>query len=265
MTRESPLRRRTVTLLENLLIVVGQFLARGDVPDGLDPDAPAVDHRIAIRIARVVDPARGIAAVLGVDHPPFVDVEIKGMVRVLGIVRMAALGFLPGDHFAHVFNDAFALGDVLQRENALAVDAGAPDLEAVLPAQMCGAAALKFSFGGASFGAAAGQIPAFYDEFIGATGKSLADVSFASASSTGSGDCPDISAFKVSGLDQNALQGFYTASQTSDGNDPVPASIAGKNVIKTNDGNYAYFKGDTVFVVDAGSDEQAAIGLQMLP
>ena len=44
------------------------------------------------------------------------------------------------------------------------------------------------------------------DDFIGLTGKSMADVSFASASSTGSGDCPDITAFKVNGLDENSLQ-----------------------------------------------------------
>jgi hypothetical protein len=143
---------------------------------------------------------------------------------------------------------------------------GAPDLEAILPAQMCGAPTLKFSFGGAGFGAAAGRIPAFYDNFIGATGKSLADVSFASASSTGSGSCPDISAFKVNGLDQNALQGFYTTMETSDSTQPTPANVGGKSVIKTNDGNYAYFKGDTVFVVDAGTDEAAAaVALQLLP
>lgn len=143
---------------------------------------------------------------------------------------------------------------------------GAPDLEAVLPATMCGAPSLKLSFGGASFGAAAGAIPAFGDDFIAATGKSMADVSFASASSTGSGSCPDITAFKINGLDANALQGFYTQLQTSDGTAPTPASVGGKSVIKTTDGNYAYFKGDTVFVVDAsGDDAAAATSLQLLP
>ena len=143
---------------------------------------------------------------------------------------------------------------------------GAPDLEAVLPAQMCGAPTLKFSMGGASFGAAAGQIPAMYTGFIGATGKSLADVSFASASSTGSGSCPDITAFKVNGLDQNALQGFYTTMQTSDSLDPQSANVGGRAVVKTSDGNYAYFKNDTVFVVDAsGDDAAAATALQLLP
>jgi hypothetical protein len=142
---------------------------------------------------------------------------------------------------------------------------GAPELEAALPAQMCGAASIKFSMGGASFGAAAGQIPAFYGDLVGLTGKSLADMSFASASSSGSGNCPDITAFRVNGLDQNALQTLYTQMQTSDGITTTPANIAGKNVLKTSDGDYAYFKGDTVFTVDASTDEEAALGLQLLP
>jgi hypothetical protein len=143
---------------------------------------------------------------------------------------------------------------------------GAPDLEAVLPATMCGAPSLKFSFGGASFGAAAGQIPAFFGDFVGATGKSMADVSFASATSTGSGSCADINAFKVNGLDESSLKGFYQTMETSDGNTPTDANVGGKNVVKTTDGNYAYFKGDTVFVVDAsGDDAAAATSLQLLP
>lgn len=142
---------------------------------------------------------------------------------------------------------------------------GAPELEAALPAQMCGAPALKFSMGGASFGAAAGQVPAFYTGFLGLTGKSMADVSFASASSTGSGSCPDITAFRVNGLDANALQSLYAQLQTSDGYTTTPANVAGKNVLKSSNSEYAYFKGDTVFTVDASTDEEAAIGLQMLP
>jgi hypothetical protein len=162
-----------------------------------------------------------------------------------------------GGLFGSLGLGSFGLGNILH---------GAPDLEAVLPATMCDAPSLKFSFGGASFGAAANQIPAFGTDFIAVTGKTMADVSFASASSTGSGSCPDITAFKINGLDANALQGFYTQLQTSDGLAPTPASVGGKSVIKTTDGNYAYFKGDTVFVVDAsGDDAAAATSLQLLP
>lgn len=141
---------------------------------------------------------------------------------------------------------------------------GAPELEAALPAQMCGAAAIKLSFGGAMFGAYAAQIPAFANEFIGVTGKTMADVSYATASSTAS-NCPDIDAYQVKGLDATSLQGFYTQLKTNDGNEPAPASVAGKSVIKTNDGRYAYFKGDIVYVVKASSDEEATIGLNLLP
>jgi hypothetical protein len=160
-----------------------------------------------------------------------------------------------GGLFGSLGLGSFGLGNLLH---------GAPDLEAILPAQLCGAPSLKFSFGGASFGAMAGQIPAFADDFIGLTGKSFADVSFASASSMGSGDCPDITAFKVNGLNEDSLRGFYTQMETSDGNNPTQASIGGKNVVKS-DGSYAYFKNDTVFVIDTSSDDTAAATLQLLP
>ncbi len=66
---------------------------------------------------------------LGVDHPFFVHVKVERMVGVLGIVRMAALGLLPVDHFAHIFDDGFTFGNILQGEDPLAVHAGAPDLD----------------------------------------------------------------------------------------------------------------------------------------
>ena len=138
----------------------------------------------------------------------------------------------------------------------------APAATARLDAPLCppppsthrAAPPLQCRLGVARFGAAAGQLPSFGTDFIAVTGKSMADVSCASASSTGSGTCPDITAFKVNGLDANALQGFYTQLQTSDGTAPTPASVGAKRVIQTHAGNYAYFKGYTVFVVDASRD-----------
>ena len=65
-----------------------------------------------------------------IDHVVLVDVKIKGVVRVLGVVRMAPQRLLPADHLAHVLDDGVTLGDILQREYALAMHAGAAGLDA---------------------------------------------------------------------------------------------------------------------------------------
>ena len=52
---------------------------------------------------------------------------------------------------------------------------------------------------------------------------------------------------------------------TTDGLGPVQKAIAGKPVIQTTDGQYAYFKDDILFQVQATSDDHAATGLDLLP
>ena len=67
---------------------------------------------------------------LGIDDVVFVDVEVKGVVRVLGVVRVAALRLGPGNHLTHVLDEGLALGDVLHGKHPLAMDAGAASLDA---------------------------------------------------------------------------------------------------------------------------------------
>src|SRR6185312_2038545 len=119
-----------VALVDDQAVVVVQLLARANIAQRLDEDAPALFVGFAVRVARVVDPARGVAAHLGVDHVLFVDVEKKRMVRILGIVRMPRLRGLPGHDLAHILDKGFALGDILHGENALAVNARAAGLDA---------------------------------------------------------------------------------------------------------------------------------------
>src|SRR4051794_40667836 len=52
------LRRWCVPFLENVSVVVRQFLPGSDVANCLDPDATIVDHRIAVGIARMIDESR---------------------------------------------------------------------------------------------------------------------------------------------------------------------------------------------------------------
>src|SRR5690606_12264044 len=107
---------------------VRQLLAALDVADRLDEDAAVLVHRLAVRFARVVDPARVVAAPAAVDHRLVVDGEEEGVVR-LDVVVVAAVGLFPTDPFAPVLDQARALGDAARGEHALAVDLRAADLE----------------------------------------------------------------------------------------------------------------------------------------
>ena len=130
---------------------------------------------------------------------------------------------------------------------------------------MCGAASLKFSMGGASFGAYAAQIPAFYGQFLGVTGKSLADVSFA-CNVDRLGNCPDIEAFQVKGLDEaGTADPVHPDADQRRQHHHAGQHRAARTCSRRATATYAYFKGDTVFAIDASSDEQAAVGLALLP
>ena len=67
----------------------------------------------------------------------FIDVEVKRVVGVGGVMRVALLRLGPGDDFTHIFDKGFALGDILQRKHAFAVHAGAAGLNAPTRAGGC--------------------------------------------------------------------------------------------------------------------------------
>ena len=67
---------------------------------------------------------------LGVNHALGVNLEIKGVVGVFGVVRVAAQGLGPADDLAYVFNQRFALGDVLHCKHPFAVHARKACLDA---------------------------------------------------------------------------------------------------------------------------------------
>ena len=58
----------------------------------------------------------------------FIDVKIKGVVGVLRVMRMTPLGLGPTDDFANVLNQLLTFSKILKREYALAMHAGAADL-----------------------------------------------------------------------------------------------------------------------------------------
>jgi hypothetical protein len=66
-----------------------------------------------------------------INHPVFIHMEIEGVVRVIGVVRVAVLRLVPADDLAHIFNDGLALSDVLQGKHAFAMHPGAAHLNAL--------------------------------------------------------------------------------------------------------------------------------------
>ena len=79
---------------------------------GLDVDAPVVVLAgLAVGRARVVDPARGIAAHARIDDPAVAQLEDERVRRVVGIAVRALADDLPRRALAAVFDDPRALGD----------------------------------------------------------------------------------------------------------------------------------------------------------
>src|SRR5262249_33971182 len=101
------------------VVVVGQLLAPANRTRRAYPDdtAPRVDVHVAIRLARVVDEPRHVAAHAGVDHRAVRQLEAPD-VAALDVAPLALQAFTIGDALAGVVNDACVLGDALGRENA---------------------------------------------------------------------------------------------------------------------------------------------------
>ena len=139
----------------------------------------------------------------------------------------------------------------------------AKDLEALLPATLCGAPATKASLTGASF-AQSGQSQ-FLDA-LKAIGKTAADVAFAIAVGPGNGCTAGI--FRVAGADPNLLKSAMLASQAQSGQAATQQSVGGKDVFVTAGANattYVYFHGDAVIFAGAKTETDAATILQALP
>ena len=109
--------------IDHQTIVIAQFFARQNIAACGNKDTPITLIRLAIGFAGVVDPPRRIAAVQGVDHMLVVDMEVKGVVRVCRVMRMAAQCLFPSDDLAHVLDDGLALGKVGEREDPLTMHA----------------------------------------------------------------------------------------------------------------------------------------------
>jgi hypothetical protein len=141
---------------------------------------------------------------------------------------------------------------------------GAKELEALLPAQMCGGTSIKFSMSGAQFAATADKE---FTKTLSDLGKSPSDVSFAAAAAP-TGNC-SAGIFRIQGVDQARLQEVFLAASQQEGSTFTQASVSGKNVyvITTSDSEtqYVYFNGDAVLFAQAKTQADAASILADLP
>ncbi len=98
----------------------------------LDEDATIHFNRLTVWAARMVDPTRRIAAVQTINHARVVDVKVKRVLGITGVMRMAMLRLGHRNDFPHVLNDSLTCGHVTQGKHALAMDARGEDLDSRL-------------------------------------------------------------------------------------------------------------------------------------
>jgi len=109
--------------VDDQAVVVIEFLAGVDVAQRCDVDAAIFFVSLAVGVATMVDPARGVAAIKRVDYMSVVQVKIERVIGLRRVMRMTAQRFFPRNDLARVLDNAFALGDVRKCEHALAVNA----------------------------------------------------------------------------------------------------------------------------------------------
>lgn len=109
-------------------VVVVQLFPRLDSAHGIN-EYPVIVFldRLAVRIATVIDPARGIAVDARIDDLAIAQPEDEGVVRIIRITWRSAERFLPTRALALIFDDSRALANLASRESAMAMGAGKSD------------------------------------------------------------------------------------------------------------------------------------------
>lgn len=113
---------RGFTTFDDETIVVKEFFARVDIAQGFEKDAVTVLRGFQIRFAGVIDPLSGVAIIFGVDDMAFIQMKVKSVVGLAGVVGVAGLGLAPGDDLALVLQHPVAGLDGAESINALAVN-----------------------------------------------------------------------------------------------------------------------------------------------
>ena len=120
-----------MALVEDVGVVVRQLFARLDVANRLDPDTAVVDHRVAVRVARVVDEPCLVAADGGVDYHVVVDREKERVVPFSLDVGIARVGLGRSETLAGVFDETYTRRDAAGGECAQALNRRPANLERI--------------------------------------------------------------------------------------------------------------------------------------
>ncbi|HSL33694.1 MAG TPA: hypothetical protein VK871_08605 [Candidatus Limnocylindrales bacterium] len=142
----------------------------------------------------------------------------------------------------------------------------AKDLEALLPAELCGATAQKFSLAGADFESMADEE---FAKTLSGLGKSASDVSMAIAAPLAGSEC-GAGVFRIAGADTGRLQEVFVQAAEDEGSTATSTTLGDKGVvILTTSGEtakqYVYFAGDAIFFAVAPDDAAAAGILSAMP
>ncbi|MEY2555366.1 MAG: hypothetical protein QOF93_510 [Verrucomicrobiota bacterium] len=104
--------------VDDQAIIVKEFFARADIPQGLDENpAAAVFDRFAVWLAGMIDPPGFVSADGGIDHFFFVIEPEIICARIIEVLRNGR----PQNTAPGVFDDARAFADRFGRENAATV------------------------------------------------------------------------------------------------------------------------------------------------
>jgi hypothetical protein len=126
--RPAALRRTTLAAVDTEFIVgrfaavarvrviVDELFARLNLANRLDEDASPLDRPFAVRVARVIDEARFVAAEGAVDHDRAVHGKQKRVMPLLRVVVIARVGDGVRDTLAEILDQSLALHDAANRE-----------------------------------------------------------------------------------------------------------------------------------------------------
>jgi hypothetical protein len=133
---------------------------------------------------------------------------------------------------------------------------GAQELEAVLPDEICGTAAQKFSLSGKDFEEDADpEMQAVLDEI----GASASDVSMAVAgSATAGGDACGAGILRIAGANTDQIRTAFLAATEQEGDTITEQQLAGRTVytvVSAGDTQHVYFTGDAIVFVSAPEGE----------
>ena len=124
-----PLGGCRVRLTELEIVIIRQFFTRADVAAGFNKDAVVFVLDFAVRRARMVDPAGGIAAPGGIDDDLIINSKEHGVGRVRVRFGIAGVRLFVRDTLAGIFDQPGSLRNQRERKYAAAMDDGPTDPE----------------------------------------------------------------------------------------------------------------------------------------